>query len=137
MAVNLRAVARLGEGLAGALGERGRVVLMSSVSGIAGNAGQPNYAASKAGVIGVARHLSGPLAARGITINAIAPGFIDTRMTAAMPVMVREAGRRLSALAQGGLPIDVAEAATFLASPGAQGLTGQVLRVCGGSFVGA
>ena len=70
-------------------------------------------------------------------MNAIAPGFIETRLTAAIPVAIREAGRRLSALGQGGQPEDVAQAITFLASPGAQGLTGQVLRVCGGAFIGA
>ncbi|MDB4990726.1 MAG: 3-oxoacyl-[acyl-carrier protein] reductase, partial [Myxococcaceae bacterium] len=77
------------------------------------------------------------LAERGITVNAIAPGFIETRMTAAIPVAIREVARRLSALGQGGQPSDVGQAITFLATPGSQGLTGQVLRVCGGAFVGA
>jgi 3-oxoacyl-[acyl-carrier protein] reductase len=78
-----------------------------------------------------------PLAAKGICINAIAPGFIETRMTAAIPVAVREVGRRLNNLSQGGRPIDVAEAITFLSSPGAIGISGQVLRVCGGMMLGA
>jgi len=137
LAINLRAIVRMSEGLDGALADGGRVVLMSSIGGIAGNVGQTNYAATKSGVIGVARHLAPALAKRGVTINAVAPGFIDTRMTAAMPAVNREVARRLSALSQGGLPVDIAEAVTFLASPGARGLTGQVLRVCGGNFVGA
>jgi 3-oxoacyl-[acyl-carrier protein] reductase len=77
------------------------------------------------------------LAARGIAVNAIAPGFIETRLTAAIPFATREGARRLCNLSQGGLPIDVAEALTFLCSPGAQGLSGNVIRVCGGSLVGA
>ncbi|TNF28698.1 MAG: SDR family oxidoreductase, partial [Deltaproteobacteria bacterium] len=137
LAINLGAIVRMTEGLDAALDDGGRIVLMSSIGGIAGNVGQTNYAASKSGVIGVARHLAPTLAARGVTVNAVAPGFIDTQMTAAMPAVTREVARRLSALSQGGLPIDIAEAVTFLASPGAQGLTGQVLRVCGGNFVGA
>ena len=81
--------------------------------------------------------LSLRLASRGITANAIAPGFIETRMTSAIPIAIREAGRRLSALGQGGQPEDVAEAITFLASPGAQGISGRTLRVCGGALIGA
>ena len=88
-------------------------------------------------MIGFTRQLSEHLAARGITVNAVAPGFIETRMTQAVPVLVREAGRRLSALGQGGLPEDVARAIAFFAEPGAAGMTGQVLRVCGGALIGA
>ena len=88
-------------------------------------------------VVGLVRALAPRLAGRGITVNAIAPGFIETRMTAAIPVAIREVARRLSALGQGGAPSDVGQAITFLATPGALGLTGQVLRVCGGAFVGA
>jgi 3-oxoacyl-[acyl-carrier protein] reductase len=137
--VNLLAMARVDGALdaAGLLRDGGRVVALSSVSGIAGNLGQTNYAASKAGVIGYVRARAAALAARGITVNAVAPGFIETRLTAAMPALVREAGRRLSALGQGGLPADVAEVITFLATPGAAGVTGAVLRVCGGALVGA
>jgi 3-oxoacyl-[acyl-carrier protein] reductase len=83
------------------------------------------------------RKLAKHTASRGITVNAIAPGFIETRLTAAIPVVIREAGRRLSNLGQGGLPRDVGEAISFLASPGAHGVTGQVLRVCGGALIGA
>jgi len=107
------------------------------VAGLAGNVGQTNYAASKAGLVGYVRALAPRLAARGVTVNAIAPGFIETRLTAAIPTAIREVGRRLSALGQGGLPDDVAQAILFLASPGAQGLTGRTLRVCGGAFIGA
>jgi 3-oxoacyl-[acyl-carrier protein] reductase len=137
--INLEAVLRITESMLehDTLREGGRVISLSSISGIAGNLGQTNYAASKAGVIGFTRKLAELVKARGITANAIAPGFIETRMTAAVPLVVREAGRRLSALGQGGLPEDVAEAITFLATPGAAGITGQVLRVCGGALIGA
>ena len=84
-----------------------------------------------------ARALAAKLARRGITVNAVAPGFIETRMTARIPAMTREGARRLSNLGQGGLPVDVAEVLTFLATPNSAGLTGQVLRVCGGALIGA
>jgi 3-oxoacyl-[acyl-carrier protein] reductase len=135
--VNLAAVTRVHAAVEGLIKEGGRVVCLSSVAGLAGNVGQTAYAASKAGVAGWARATAGKLADRGITVNAVAPGFIETRLTAAMPVAIREAARRLSALAQGGTPEDVAQAITFLASPGAHGITGRTLRVCGGAFVGA
>ncbi|MCC7540604.1 MAG: 3-oxoacyl-ACP reductase [Deltaproteobacteria bacterium] len=136
--VNLGAVVRITAELEGGiLRDGGRVVCLSSVAGIAGNVGQTNYAASKAGIVGFVRALATRWADRGITANAIAPGFIETRLTIAMPVAVREVARRLSALGQGGLPQDVGQAITFLASPGAQGITGSVLRVCGGALVGA
>jgi 3-oxoacyl-[acyl-carrier protein] reductase len=93
--------------------------------------------ATKAGLIGYVRGLAPKLAPRGITINAVAPGFIETQMTAAMPIGTREVARRLCSLLQGGLPEDIAEAIAFLASPDAAGLTGEVLRICGGNFVGA
>jgi 3-oxoacyl-[acyl-carrier protein] reductase len=136
--VNLQAAIRITAALEpSALREGGRVICLSSVSGIAGNLGQTNYAASKAALIGWVDALSLRLASRGITANAIAPGFIETRMTSAIPIAIREAGRRLSALGQGGQPEDVAAAITFLASPGAQGLSGRTLRVCGGALIGA
>jgi 3-oxoacyl-[acyl-carrier protein] reductase len=115
----------------------GRVVCASSISGIAGNAGQTNYATSKAGVIGMVQAYAPQLAERGATINAVAPGFIETQMTAAMPIATREAGRRMNSLSQGGLPVDVAETIAWFASPGSAGVNGQVVRVCGQSLIGA
>ncbi len=135
--VNLGAIARLTEATEPLLREQGRLLCLSSIAGIAGNVGQTAYAASKAGVIGFVRAQAIRLAPRGISVNAIAPGFIETRMTAAVPLAIREVARRLSALSQGGQPDDVAQAITFLATPGAQGITGQTLRVCGGAFIGA
>ncbi|RME20623.1 MAG: SDR family oxidoreductase [Deltaproteobacteria bacterium] len=134
--VNLRAVLRLHRALDPLLRTHGRVVCLSSIAGLAGNVGQTNYATSKAGIVGFVEGAAPALGRRGIALNAVAPGFIETRLTAAIPVATREAARRLSNLSQGGLPADVAEAITFLCSPGAAALSGQVLRVCGGSLVG-
>jgi len=136
--VNLSAILRINERLiAEHINDQGRIVCLSSVAGLAGNLGQSNYSASKAGLVGYVRALAPSLAPRGITINAVAPGFIETRLTAAIPAMTREVGRRLSALGQGGLPQDVAELLTFLSTPGSVGITGQVMRACGGMFIGA
>jgi 3-oxoacyl-[acyl-carrier protein] reductase len=137
--INLRAPHRIDEALFGrqAVRENGRVVLVSSISGIAGNAGQTNYSTSKAGIIGVVEAYSGPLAERACTANAVAPGFIETQMTAAMPIATREAGRRMSSLQQGGLPVDVAETIAWFASPASAGVNGNVTRVCGQSLIGA
>ena len=115
----------------------GRVIGVSSISGIAGNAGQTNYATSKAGVIGMVESLAPVLAKREVTINAVAPGFIETAMTRAMPIATREAGRRMNSMAQGGLPVDVAEAIAWLASPASGAVNGNVVRVCGQSLLGA
>ena len=115
----------------------GRIVGVSSISGIAGNAGQTNYSTSKAGIIGFVGAWAPALAKRGVTLNAVAPGFIETQMTAAMPMAIREAGRRMNSLSQGGLPVDVAETVAWFASPGSAGVTGNVVRVCGQSLLGA
>jgi 3-oxoacyl-[acyl-carrier protein] reductase len=139
LAVNLKAPQLLTQALfdAGALHDHARIVLLASISGIAGNRGQSNYAASKAGLIGLAQAWAPKLAARGSSINAVAPGFIETRMTAAIPFALREAGRRMSSLGQGGLPQDVAEAIAWLVQPGSGAVNGQVLRVCGQAVMGA
>lgn len=135
--VNLGAQLRLTAALKDVMGPGGRIVCVSSVNGIAGARGQTNYATSKAGVIGLVNEYARALAKRDITVNAVAPGFIETAMTAAMPVFLREAGRRMNSLSQGGLPIDVAETVAWLASPASGGLSGNVVRVCGQSIVGA
>jgi 3-oxoacyl-[acyl-carrier protein] reductase len=139
MEINLSGEERINDALldSGRLNENGRVVCVSSLSGIAGNSGQTNYAASKAGVIGMVESLAPALAEQKATINAVAPGFIETQMTAAMPIGPREAGRRLSSLSQGGLPVDVAETIAWFASPATTGVTGNVVRVCGQSLLGA
>lgn len=116
--------------------DNGRIIGVASIAGIAGNVGQTNYATSKAGVIGFVDSLADDLG-RGITINAVAPGFIITAMTAAVPFATREVGQRLNALSQGGLPVDVAEAIAWFASPGSTAVNGNVVRVCGQMMLGA
>ncbi|RBP64676.1 3-oxoacyl-[acyl-carrier protein] reductase [Brevibacterium sanguinis] len=139
LAVNLESQARINAELS----ERGlfvtgaQVVSLASTSGIAGNRGQTNYAASKAGVIGLTAASAQEFARRAGSINAVAPGFIETDMTAKMPALTRQVARRLSSLQQGGQPIDVAEAVAFLASAPARGINGSTLRVCGQNMVGA
>ncbi len=137
--INLSAQARINDALveSSALNAGGRIVCVSSISGIAGNRGQSNYALSKAGVIGMVQAYAPLLASKDITINAVAPGFIETKMTAVIPFGVREAGRRLNSLSQGGLPVDVAEAIAWFANPASSGLSGNVVRVCGQSLLGA
>ncbi|SRR5690554_75118 len=121
----------------GTLNKGGRIIGVSSISGIAGNMGQTNYSTSKAAVIGMVDGMVEELAKQDITINAVAPGFIETQMTGAIPFAIREAGRRLNSLNQGGQPVDVAEAIAFFASPASQGATGNIVRVCGQSLLGA
>jgi 3-oxoacyl-[acyl-carrier protein] reductase len=115
----------------------GAIVGVSSISGIAGTMGQTNYAASKAGVIGLVDALAPRTVESAITVNAVAPGFIETQMTAQLPLVIREAGRRMNSLSQGGLPVDVAETVAWFASPGSSAVTGNVVRVCGQSLLGA
>jgi len=130
--VAIRAVAR------GMMKRRwGRIINIASVVGLTGNKGQSNYAASKAGLIGLTKSVAKELASRNILINAVAPGFIETAMTAKMPLFLREAGRRMNSLSQGGLPVDVAETIAWFASPGSATVTGNVVRVCGQSLLGA
>jgi 3-oxoacyl-[acyl-carrier protein] reductase len=110
----------------------GRIVNIASVIGLIGNAGQCNYAASKAGIIGFTKSVARELASRGVTANAIAPGFIETKMTEALGPEARAALLKQIPLASLGRPEDVAEAALFFASPAARYITGQVLAVDGG-----
>ena len=114
----------------------GRIVGVASIAGLAGNLGQTNYAASKAGVIGFVDSLAADLD-DGITVNAVAPGFIETKMTAAVPLVTREVGRRLNSLSQGGLPVDVAETIAWFANPASTSVNGNVVRVCGQMMLGA
>jgi 3-oxoacyl-[acyl-carrier protein] reductase len=137
--INLSAEERIDDVLLeeGVLAAGSRVVCVSSIAGIAGNNGQTNYGTSKAGVAGMVQALAPVLARKKITINAVAPGFIETQMTAAVPIAIREAGRRMNSMSQGGLPVDVAEAIAWFAAPDSGGLNGNVVRVCGQSLLGA
>jgi len=139
MEINLSSEERINDELlaAGTINDNGRIICVSSISGIAGNAGQTNYSTSKAGVIGMVQAMAPHVAEKKLTINAVAPGFIETAMTAAMPIGLREAGRRMNSLSQGGLPVDVAEAIAWYASPASGAANGNVVRVCGQSLIGA
>ena len=139
--INLASIATLNRYMLdnNVLNDNARIVCVSSISGIAGNLGQTNYATSKAGVIGLVDATAKLLAKgdHGMTINAVAPGFIETQMTESIPFAIREAGRRMNSMSQGGLPIDVAETIAWLASPASSGLNGNTVRVCGQSLLGA
>ncbi|WP_433360305.1 3-oxoacyl-ACP reductase [Actinoplanes sp. CA-142083] len=137
--VNLSSQERINDLLLerGVINAGGRLIGVASIAGIAGNRGQTNYATSKAGVIGLVQSMAPVLAEKDITINAVAPGFIETAMTAKMPMFLREAGRRMNSMSQGGLPVDVAETISWFASPGSARVTGNVVRVCGQSLLGA
>ena len=137
--INLLAPMMVTQGLdtQNVLSDQARIVCISSISGIAGNVGQTNYSASKSGVAGYVRKQAKAWKGTGKTINAIAPGFIETQMTDDIPFMTREIGRRMNSMSQGGKPQDVAEGVALFAQPSSQGLNGQVLRVCGQSLIGA
>jgi 3-oxoacyl-[acyl-carrier protein] reductase len=113
----------------------GRIVNVASVVGVVGNVGQANYVASKAGLIGFTKTVAREFAARGVTVNAVAPGYIETQMTAALSDKVKEMFLAQIPLARAGSPEDVAAAVTFLASDQAAYLTGQVLHVSGGMYM--
>jgi 3-oxoacyl-[acyl-carrier protein] reductase len=114
---------------------RGRIVSIASVVGVMGNAGQSNYAASKAAIIGFTKSVAREYASRGITANAVAPGFIDTAMTQNLPADVREGLMKQIPLARLGTPQDIAHAVRFLVSEGAAYITGQVIHVNGGMLM--
>ena len=139
ISINIAAQLRMNEALLASehFRARPRIVSVASTSGIAGNRGQTNYAASKAGVMGMVRATAPLMAAHAGTINAVAPGFIETEMTERIPFALRETARRVNTLRQGGLPSDVAETIAFLSSDAAGGINGEVLRVCGQNPVGA
>jgi 3-oxoacyl-[acyl-carrier protein] reductase len=120
----------------GFFAKNARIICVSSISGIAGNFGQSNYACSKAGIASYVEALSKEYDTNNLTINAIAPGFIETDMTQKIPLMTREVGRRMNALSQGGLPLDIAEGISLFCRPDAQALNGNVLRICGLSLLG-
>ena len=139
MNINLGAIHRVNDYLINhnGLSDAARIVCVSSISGIAGNLGQSNYAMSKAGVIGLVEATAKVFEDSARTINAVAPGFIETKMTGQIPFAIREAGRRMNSMSQGGEPVDVAETIAWLLSPKAGGLNGNVVRVCGQSVLGA
>lgn len=139
LSVNLSSQLRINDALLTrkTLRPNGRIIGVSSIAGIAGNVGQTNYGTSKAGVIGMVNAYAPKLARQSGTINAVAPGFIETRMTAAVPLFIREAGRRMNSMSQGGLPVDVAETIAWYANPASAGVNGNIVRVCGQSLLGA
>ena len=114
---------------------KGRIVNMTSVVGISGNAGQANYASSKAGVIGLTKSMAKELASRGVTVNAVAPGFIETEMTDVLSDEVKEATRKMIPLGKYGKPENIAKAVAFLVSDDAEYITGQVVQVDGGMAI--
>ncbi|GAB3116734.1 3-oxoacyl-ACP reductase [Janibacter alkaliphilus] len=135
--VNLLSILRMNEALVSAINAGGHIVNVASIAGIAGNRGQTNYGASKAGVIGMTSSLAEELRSKGVTVNAVAPGFIETEMTAKIPLATREVGRLTNSLSQGGLPVDVAETIGWFAWDANRAVTGNTVRVCGQMLLGA
>ena len=138
ISTNLTSVFRLSKACLRAMtkARKGRIISISSVVGAAGNAGQTNYAAAKAGLVGFTKSLAREVGARGVTVNAVAPGFIDTDMTKALPEAQREALQKEIPLNRLGQPEEIAAAVAFLASPDAGYITGETLHVNGGMYMG-
>ncbi len=139
MAVNLRGMFLASKAVLPGMKERGwgRIINISSGRALSNTANSIHYVTSKAGVLGFTRTLAMEVGKFGVTVNAIAPGFIETKMTAAVPFMTREVGRRLNAMQQGGQPVDVAEAIAWFANPASTAVNGNVVRVCGQMMLGA
>jgi len=137
IATNLTSIFRLSKACLRAMtkARKGRIISISSVVGAAGNAGQTNYSAAKAGLLGFTKSLAREVGARGITVNAVAPGFIDTDMTKALPEAQREALQKEIPLNRLGQPEEIAAAVAFLASPDAGYITGETLHVNGGMYM--
>ncbi len=137
ISTNLTSVYRMSKACLRAMtkARKGRIISISSVVGVAGNAGQANYAAAKAGLIGFSKSLAREVGVRGITVNTVAPGFIDTDMTRALPDAQREALLGEIPLNRLGQPKEIAAAVAFLASPGAAYITGETLHVNGGMYM--